>query len=183
MKHSKKFREIWVSTDSHMIANEATKCGAKVHWRSRMSATDTASSLVALQDFIKGHKEFDRIGLIQCTSPFLAVKYLNEAFEHLQQGYDSVFSVTREFKLRWKENRPEKTFVAVNFDPARRPRRQDWDGELVENGMFYFTRRHLISRGLIQGGRIGVVQVERKDSLEVDNPADLNLARYQSGDL
>lgn len=33
---------------------------------------------------------------------------------------------------------------ALNLDPAKRPRRQDWDGELCENGSFYFTTRDLI---------------------------------------
>ena len=36
----------------------------------------------------------------------------------------------------------------LNFDPAKRPRRQDWLGDLVENGMFYFARRHLVSQSL-----------------------------------
>ena len=33
---------------------------------------------------------------------------------------------------------------ALNFNPGRRPRRQDWKGDLVENGMFYFARRSLV---------------------------------------
>lgn len=38
-----------------------------------------------------------------------------------------------------------------NLDPASRPRRQDWDGELCENGSFYFTTRDLImNHGLLQ---------------------------------
>jgi CMP-N-acetylneuraminic acid synthetase len=45
-----------VSTDNEMIAMEAVNSGAKVHWRSEISATDTASSLLAMQDFIHGHK-------------------------------------------------------------------------------------------------------------------------------
>lgn len=40
---------------------------------------------------------------------------------------------------------------AINFDPKHRPRRQDWPGEYIETGMFYFMRRHLIERdGLLQ---------------------------------
>lgn len=42
---------------------------------------------------------------------------------------------------------------AINFDPGRRPRRQDWAGELVENGAFYFSAVHLLKRGVFQGGR------------------------------
>lgn len=38
-----------------------------------------------------------------------------------------------------------------NLDPANRPRRQDWNGELCENGSFYFTTRDLImNKGLLQ---------------------------------
>ena len=33
----------------------------------------------------------------------------------------------------------------MNYDPAKRPRRQDWDGELIENGAFYFTTKEVIS--------------------------------------
>lgn len=38
----------------------------------------------------------------------------------------------------------ETHFKAINFDPKKRPRRQDWQGELIETGMFYFARRELV---------------------------------------
>lgn len=41
----------------------------------------------------------------------------------------------------------------LNFDPQNRTRRQDWPGELIENGMFYFTTGALIRQGKLQGGR------------------------------
>ena len=34
----------------------------------------------------------------------------------------------------------------MNYDPAKRPRRQDWDGELIENGAFYFTTKEVMER-------------------------------------
>lgn len=43
--------------------------------------------------------------------------------------------------------------VAQNFSPRHRPRRQDWRGELCENGMFYITKTELIKKGVLQGGR------------------------------
>lgn len=43
-----------------------------------------------------------------------------------------------------------------NLDPANRPRRQDWSGELCENGSFYFTTRELIiNKGLLQVNKDG----------------------------
>lgn len=124
--------------------------------------------------------EVEVVALFQCTSPFLALPFIHSAFGLLSQGYDSVFSVNRVFKLRWHLTSGKKsvysaffycslmekkiwkpnTFPATggtaqadNFNPARRPRRQDWSGELVENGMFYFISRHLVEAGLLQGGR------------------------------
>ncbi|MEQ2190289.1 hypothetical protein GOODEAATRI_034233, partial [Goodea atripinnis] len=38
-----------------------------------------------------------------------------------------------------------------NLDPRNRPRRQDWDGELYENGSFYFATTDLImKKGCLQ---------------------------------
>lgn len=38
----------------------------------------------------------------------------------------------------------ESHLKAINFDAKQRPRRQEWQGELIETGMFYFARRELI---------------------------------------
>ena len=43
--------------------------------------------------------------------------------------------------------------TAQNLNPAKRPRRQDWDGELYENGSMYFATRELLMNGLFQGGK------------------------------
>lgn len=43
--------------------------------------------------------------------------------------------------------------IPLNFNPKSRPRRQDWNGELVETGMFYFAKRKLIEDGLLQNNR------------------------------
>jgi CMP-N-acetylneuraminic acid synthetase len=44
-----------VSTDGEKIAKEAEKYGASVHWRADETASDTATSLVAMQEFVRGH--------------------------------------------------------------------------------------------------------------------------------
>jgi CMP-N-acetylneuraminic acid synthetase len=59
---------------------------------------------------------------------------------------------------------------------------QDWSGDLVENGMFYFARRKLVlESGLLQGGeRCAYVEVPQELSLEIDSPLDLAFARQES---
>ncbi|KAF4517282.1 hypothetical protein B566_EDAN008616 [Ephemera danica] len=178
----KKFSSIWVSTDGRKIADEAQKFGANVHWRKKETATDTATSLFAMQEFLSSNQEIENIALLQCTSPFLQIKYLNSAYELMQQGFDSVFSATREYKLRWTENF-EGDIEPLNFDPASRPRRQDWNGELIENGMFYFTRKNFIEKGLIQAGRIGIVEIPKYFNIEIDTIEDLKLAQLLSANF
>ncbi|KAJ4444540.1 hypothetical protein ANN_06335 [Periplaneta americana] len=46
-----RFSSVWVSTDSIDIAKEAKRLSAQVHWRSRESAIDSASSITGVQDF------------------------------------------------------------------------------------------------------------------------------------
>lgn len=57
----------------------------------------------------------------------------------------------RSFKLRWKEEGNKIT--SENFNPESRPRRQNWNGELIENGMFYLASRKLIEKNLLQDDR------------------------------
>ncbi|KAG5868537.1 N-acylneuraminate cytidylyltransferase, partial [Gonioctena quinquepunctata] len=143
---------IWVSTDHEEIAEEATKGNANIHWRTPESASDTASSLEGIKEFLDHHSEVDVLALVQCTSPFVKHIYLQHALDHMKCGAECSFAVSRSHKLRWQEL--QNKLVPLNFDPNRRPRRQDFDGELVENGMFYFFIRKLIGRGVLQSSKL-----------------------------
>nr|XP_045607221.1 N-acylneuraminate cytidylyltransferase A-like isoform X2 [Procambarus clarkii] len=168
------FNSIWVSTDDEKIAECAVKGGAKVHHRAEYTAADEASSLCAVQEFLQYHPEISIMCIIQCTSPFIQAKYLRKGMEKIQSGYDSVFSVTRRHLLRWSEG--EQSYP-LNFNPKQRPRRQDWAGEMYENGMFYFCRTNLIREGRLQGGRCGYIEVPLCDSLDIDSPFDIIVAQ------
>lgn len=120
-----------------------------VHWRSPESATDTATSMEAVQEFLKNHLLVTNLALIQCTSPFIKTKYLQKAIKRIK-FYDCVFSVVTSFKLRWQKQKFTKRIIPLNFDIKNRPRRQDWRGELLETGMFYFSKRSLLDQRLFQ---------------------------------
>ncbi|XP_050431680.1 N-acylneuraminate cytidylyltransferase [Adelges cooleyi] len=171
------FQDVWVSTDDDEIAAEAELGGAKVFRRSDQTASDTATSLSALKEFSMYHQKVDIFAVIQCTSPFLTVDYLGKAYRMtVQQKFDSVFSVTRSHKLRWTLD-SSGHLHPLNFDVSKRPRRQDWGGEYVENGMFYFAHRKLVVNDKLQGGKLGVVVIPVNRSLEIDTEFDLKAAR------
>jgi N-acylneuraminate/3-deoxy-D-glycero-D-galacto-nononate cytidylyltransferase len=126
---------------------------ANVHWRDPKYAQDKSNSIDAVQEFLRNHSNIQNIALIQCTSPFISHHYLQEAFRKFSFHRDCVFSAVRSYKLRWKRDDNEK-LVPINFDYRQRPRRQDWNGELIEAGMFYFATSSLLNQGLFQNDKL-----------------------------
>ncbi len=171
------FHSLWVSTDHVAIAAEAVAYPAasvRVFRRSPEHARSDSPSVDAVAEFLSARSEVSAVGLIQCTSPFADPAAMRRAADFLtQSGGDSAFAVTRAKLFRWGES----SRTPLNFDPADRPRRQDWRGDLVENGMFYFVRRRLvIEEGVLQGGNISLIEVSPDRSLEIDTPLDLAIA-------
>ncbi|XP_058116004.1 N-acylneuraminate cytidylyltransferase A [Anopheles ziemanni] len=190
LRRSEVFKEVWVSTDHERIALEAELHGASVFARSATHAQDHSSSLDATREFLEAHPEIDRFALVQCTSPFLRVHYLEQAAAQtwattddiVRWGSSCAFSVVRSHKLRWRKSETDGRLEPINFDLRARPRRQDWPGELVETGMFYFTDRQLVmEEESFQSYTCTVVEVDELDALEIDDMKDLEVARLLIG--
>lgn len=103
----------------------------------------------SVQEFLHKHPKVHNLALIQCTSPFIQTTYLKEAF-NLFKYSDCVFAAVRSWKLRWIVEIETNKVKPINFNVMKRPRRQDWKGELLETGMFYFTRFELLERKIFQ---------------------------------
>ncbi|KAK7149715.1 hypothetical protein R3I94_009123 [Phoxinus phoxinus] len=67
----------------------------------------------------------------------------------------------------------------LNLNPACRPRRQDWDGELCENGSFYFATKELIAKGLLQGGKMSYFEMCPECSVDIDVDIDWPVAEQR----
>ncbi|XP_056298282.1 N-acylneuraminate cytidylyltransferase A [Pseudoliparis swirei] len=180
---SEMFDSVWVSTDHDDIEKVAKSWGAKVHRRSPGVSKDSSTSLETIQEFVRINPEIGVVCNIQATSPCLHPFHLKEALEMItQQGFDSVFSVVRRHQFRWQEVKKgsgEET-KPLNLDPAGRPRRQDWDGELCENGSFYFTTAdNVLTRGLLQGGAVAYYEMLPEYSVDIDVDIDWPVAEQR----
>ncbi|XP_051799770.1 N-acylneuraminate cytidylyltransferase [Acanthochromis polyacanthus] len=179
---SEMFDSVWVSTDHNEIEKVAKSWGAKVHRRSAEVSRDSSTSLETMQEFVMLNPEVDVVCNIQATSPCLHPFHLKGALEMMMlQGFDSVFSVVRRHQFRWQEVKKGsgKLTEPLNLDPAKRPRRQDWDGELCENGSFYFTTSKLIKEGILQGGKVSYYEMLPEYSVDIDVDIDWPVAEQR----
>ncbi|XP_065361989.1 N-acylneuraminate cytidylyltransferase [Calliphora vicina] len=175
IKNSGIFENIWVSTDSDLIEMEAIKYDALVYRRLHVFAQDHSSSLEAVREFLYKHTFVKKFALFQCTSVFLKEKYIVEAFNKFK-SCPCVFAAKRSHKLRWKQL-GHNLILPLNFNPTQRPRRQDWEGEFYETGMFYFSTKQLVSKNSLQNNRCAIIEVDAQDAIEIDNLNDFKMAQ------
>lgn len=174
--------KVYIATDSDRIkqtvqdfktGNESTLFKkAEIIGRSAQSASDTASTESAMLEFAAQY-EFDNIVLIQATSPLLTSADLARGFEAFcEPGTDSVLSVVKQKRFHWK-NTVSGFAVPTNYDVFNRPRRQEFDGYLVENGAFYIsTKTALIKYQNRVSGHIKAVEMDEDTFFEIDEPSD-----------
>lgn len=161
---------IMVSTDSDQIAEvvQGLGLGATVVHRPRELATDEASTESVMLHAARS-TSFDTLVTLQATSPLTAGHDIDEALTMMsREGYDSIVTGVLSKRFYWHlDGRP------LNYDPANRPRRQDFPGSVVENGAFYVTTRDVLETHRCRlGGRVGVYLMGQDTMAEIDEPED-----------
>lgn len=167
---SKLFTNIVVSTDSPKIANivSGLDLDIEILKRPKKISNDTASTESVIQHFAQ-HYSFDIVFTIQATSPLLNHKDLQSAFKKFNKGkYDSLLTGTVEKRFYW-----DHKGSPLNYNPEKRPRRQDFNGTLQENGAFYITKKKVLeSTNCRLGGKIGVYEMSQNTKFEIDEKED-----------
>lgn len=174
--------KVYIATDSDKIKEtvEGFKNGleaelfrkVEVIGRSAESASDTASTEFAMLEFA-GNYDFDNIVLVQATSPLLQASDLDRGFDAFNtDGADSVLSVVRQKRFHWIDD--ENDFAhPTNYDVFHRPRRQEFDGYLVENGAFYISSKEdLLKSQNRVSGNIKAIEMNEDTFFEIDEPSD-----------
>ncbi|MFI5351162.1 MAG: cytidylyltransferase domain-containing protein [Elusimicrobiota bacterium] len=133
----------------------------------RLAADDTSTEAVMLH--FAESRDFDALCTIQATSPLTRPEDFRAARDRFSAGgFDSLLTVCEFKRFLWDESGR-----ALNYDPARRPRRQEFKGCLIENGAFYWTKREtLLSSRNRLGGRIGLHVMAPETAHEIDEPLD-----------
>lgn len=166
--------EVIVATDSDDIWNTVESRNYKkttLYRRSAENACDTASTESVMLEYI----HYANLGndnifmLVQATSPLTETKHFTEALQMYANGeYDSIITCVRNYRFFWNEDG-----TSMNYDYLNRPRRQNFNGMLMENGAFYInTVGNILSNGNRLGGKIGIYEMPEYTATEIDEPDD-----------
>lgn len=166
--------KVFVSTDSDEIKKVVESFGFKnveVISRSAKTATDNATSESALIEFCNNYN-FEKVVFLQATSPLTTAEDLEGAIKKLEkEKADSLISAIRRYQFLWNTNG-----TPMNYNPQNRPRRQDWDGYMIENGAFYISSRENILKSKCRiSGTVTFWEMSQKHIFEVDEPQDWNI--------
>ena len=164
------FETIIISTDSEEIADVVRNSGVKVEISMRPAelATDSAST-ESVMLHVAGNYEFDVLCTIQVTSPLVSAEDFRNAYnQFISEQLDSMATGVPIKRFFWtREGKP------VNYNPVQRPMRQNFEGWIMENGAFYFTKRGLLESSKCRlGGKIGIYAMPEESGIEIDEPQD-----------
>jgi len=171
-----------VSTEDREIADTARDYGAEVPFlRPPELALDEIPTLPVLTHAVhyleeKENYRVDSIVLLYATSPLLQAPRVSEGIAMMAGGeYDSVVSVEKDWGHFWRE----QSGTYERFYPLESVNRQYAIPLFRENGALSIcTRDLLMERNMIEGGRVGMLVMERGESIDIDDPADLDRVRY-----
>jgi N-acylneuraminate cytidylyltransferase len=166
--------EVIVATDSDDIwrtVEERRYAKTHLYRRSAANACDTASTESVMLEYIEYAQLSgdDIFMLVQATSPLTETIHFTEALLEYGKGqYDSMLTCVRNYRFFWNADG-----TSMNYDFMNRPRRQNFDGMLMENGAFYINKvRNILSNGNRLGGKIGIYEMPEYTATEIDEPDD-----------
>ena len=169
--------KIIIATDSEEIKKIVLNFGfnkLEVYDRDSANAQDTSSTESVMVEYIKKTKlnPEDNFFLIQATSPLLKSKYIDEMYEKFKNSdAESIFSGVREKQFHWIET--ENGVKPINYDYKNRPRRQEFQGIIAENGACYINSvKNILENNCRISGKIITYEMPAETAYEIDEESD-----------
>ena len=180
---SRSVQRTFVSTDDDEIASVSKKYGAEIVWRPSGISSDTASSESALLHAVNELEEREQFSpdlviFLQCTSPLRKSGDIDAAVQKfVEEKADSLLSVSKSHQFLWEER--GRAARPVNYDYKKRPRRQDFGQQYVENGSIYICKSRILKETRNRlGGKISMYEMEKWQAFEVDDAEDFKLCEW-----
>jgi len=171
---------VWVSSDSTEILKISKKAGANVIVRPKSLSTDTSTSefawLHALDHIEQKISSVDIIVGLQATNPIREPLDIENAIRKFQRtNADSLFTGSDIGNyFTWKKI--NKKLISINYNYKKRPRRQDFSKQFVENGSIYIFKPEILRKFNNRlGGKIEISLMDNWKSFDIDTLDDFEL--------
>ena len=180
LQNSEMVDDVIVATDSDVIEETILRFGfskVSVYRRLAENASDIASTESVMLEYLNSNSSFalknDLFILVQATSPLTEASHYTEAVKlFIDSNFDSLLSCVKIKRFFWTEDGFPK-----NYNYQARPRRQDFGGEIMENGAFYINRVENVLKSKNRlFGNIGIYLMPQHTAVEIDEEDDWLLA-------
>jgi CMP-N,N'-diacetyllegionaminic acid synthase len=179
-KKTKEISKIVITTDIKSLIKNDTDREIFIR-RPKKLAGDFASTESALfhsLNYLKKKKIFSKnLILLQPTSPFRTHLDISKSIRMFERNkLDTLFSGFEEKFLMWKLKKNK--YLPLNYNLKNRKRKQDSEAIIIENGaIFIFDCKKFLKVRSRLFGKIGCYIMSKRNSLEIDELYDLNIAR------
>lgn len=178
LENSRNIDIIYVATDCEKIRSVVNQFGftkVKVYERDEENARDSSSTEDVMLEFIQKNSfdEQDLFLLVQATSPLTETRDFDNALRiYKDSGSSSLLTCVRQKSFLWSRDG-----IPMNYDYRNRPRRQDFEGFLVENGAFYInTIGNIVKYQNRLSDKITIYEMDDYKSVDIDEEADWLIA-------
>lgn len=174
--------KVVVSTDCDRICEVANRYGVEIVKRPQnLSKDDTPTQPVIHHTLLACNEEFDLIATLQPTSPLRKAKHIDEAMDLIKkyEDADSLVSVVKvPHNMVPNSLMIKKQDFVETLEDANEPilRRQDKSSFYARNGAaIYLTKSKNINKYIFGGKTLGY-EMSRIESIDIDDPIDLDIA-------
>jgi len=185
-KQSKLLTQIIVSTDDEEIAITAEIAGCKPPFiRPSEIAKDSSTSLELVQHAITFFENqnifFDAVCLLQPTTPFREIGFIDKAIEQfISSNADcliSVLPIPQEYNPHWAFEEIENGILKIaTGEDSIIPRRQELPKAYHRDGSIYITKTEVIKKGSLYGKSIAYIESNPQYYVNIDTMKDWEMA-------
>lgn len=179
--------EVFIDTDSQEVIDECNRddrlSGVVAYSRDQKFIdmendpdNSLSPALLMVENFLSKFVENDDevIILTHVTSPFLKTETMLRAVNILEEGFDTVHSVTVKQDFAWLESFDNP----INFNPRVVQRTQDLDKIYFSNGAFFIFTKKTFMKNLNRFGENNFLyEIDKVEGLEIDTMEDFEFAK------
>jgi CMP-N,N'-diacetyllegionaminic acid synthase len=180
---SKRLTEVIVSTEDEQISEVAKNLGIKVPFIRPMAlAQDNTPTIEVIVQALQWHEKqnvfFDAVCLLQVTSPFRTLEFLDKAIEKfMESGCDSLVSVLKvphEYNPHWTfEVNAEGNLKIATGEADIISRRQELPQAYHRDGSIYITKTEvLLKEHSLYGKSTAFIESEPDFYVNIDTMED-----------